>query len=152
MKSIAFDLDGVLCPDYDSKTDRFNNLDSWIGARSRWIMPMFTMGENVHMTFITGRPVEDLVYTQAWIDRHFKKSGYDLYHDCQNFGAAAQYKAAVLNNNTEIQLFIESDPEQVAFLKENVTTGCHITHFEELIRRSITLELISSQLARMVNA
>lgn len=136
---IAFDLDGVLVPDYDISHDGLENVRQWVEMRCQLVKPMFYMPECVNKpVFITGRPSEDIGFTLPWIRRHF--SDFELWHANRDLSKGAEYKAEVLNTKPEIKMFVESCEKQVAYLKRHVTTECKIIHFESAVRKALIRE------------
>jgi len=106
---------------------------------------------NKRYAIITGRPKLDETETLFWIHQNLSDNlPIDIYHDrpwIENFDiakhtlGAAKYKAEVLNEDTLIDVYIESDIEQVKYLQDNVRNTCSILHFETLVVNAINNEV-----------
>ncbi len=110
---IAYDLDGVLCPEYTY----LDNVDTETVLRMTMIlMPMFQPTQDYFI--ITGRTNADI--TQQWITARLHKKPLNLFVNTSGLNPA-QYKANVINEHKQITTFIESDINQVKILKELTT-------------------------------
>lgn len=125
---IAFDLDGVLVPDCDH-IPFVKSLDDFYGL-TMYMKPLFSPQGSY--AIITARPAEYRSITWTWCNRHLLDLPSRLYHECVDETPGA-YKARILNSNTDIQTYVESDIGIVEYLRRNVTTGCEIIHFDDYI-------------------
>lgn len=132
MSKIAYDLDGVLLPDCD-KLPGVGGLGEFYQLME-FVRPLFQPKEPY--SIITARLITYRESTQRWISKYLDIAPERLYHDITDNNAAS-YKATVLNATPDIQIYIESDPSIVAFLKQNVNTGCKIYHFSHLTQSTI---------------
>ena len=130
MSQIAFDLDGVLVPDFD-QLPMIGGLDEFYHM-STYIRPIFAPQGDY--SIITARPAEYRSLTWQWCEKYLYPMPVKLFHERTSETGGA-YKANVLNNNKQIQTYVESDPGIVAYLKKHVTTGCEIVHFEYFLQR-----------------
>lgn len=130
MSLIAFDLDGVLIPDFD-QLPNIGGLDEFY-AMSTNVIPIFSpKGEYL---IITARPAEYRSVTHSWCVKYLDPMPIRLHHERVVANTTAgKYKADILNSNPNIAKYIESDLGIVTFLKNNVTTGCEIIHFSEYL-------------------
>lgn len=125
---IAFDLDGVLVPDCDH-IPNIASLDAFYSL-TEYMRPLFyPEGE---YAIITARPAEYRSSTWTWCNKYLYPLPTRLHHECTDETPGA-YKARMLNSDANIQTYVESDEGIVAYLKQNVTTGCKIIHFGEYI-------------------
>jgi hypothetical protein len=128
---IAFDLDGVLVPDCDH-IPRIASLDEFY-ALTEYMRPLFApTGE---YAIITARPAEYRSSTWTWCNKYLNPLPVRLFHERTHEGSAGQYKANILNTNTDIQVYVESDPGIVSYLQKNVTTGCEVIHFADYLQK-----------------
>ena len=129
---IAFDLDGVLVTDFDRLPMIGGELDFF--KMSTYIFPVFNpTGEYV---ILTGRTTEFRSYTEEWVDKYLDPKPLRIFHERHDM-LPNDYKAMILNSHPEITRYIESDPKTVAFLQQQVTTGCVVEHFATFIRNAI---------------
>lgn len=127
---IAFDLDGVLVPDCDH-IPYINSIDDFYGL-TMYMKPLFNPQGSY--AIITARPAEHRSTTWTWCNRHLEELPSRLFHECTDETPGA-YKARILNSNTDIQTYVESDIGIVEYLRRNVTTGCEIIHFDDYIAK-----------------
>ncbi len=118
----AIDLDGILLPDV--ALERYDvDLDSALDERDNLAPHSVPPEIDIHKAraIITGRPEEDRVRTQAWLDRH-GFNGIPLVtrdsarHSEGGEGAVSHKVEAALRLGCT--LFIESDPAQAALIAE----------------------------------
>ena len=127
---IAYDLDGVLVPDFD-KIPGLGGLAEFY-AMTTYIRPIFTpQGE---YAIITARNAEFRTDTWTWCNKYLSNLPVKLYHEIKG-QTPPEYKAALLNTLPDIQVYVESDKEIVEYLRSNVTTGCKIIHFSEYLEK-----------------
>lgn len=132
VSQIAFDLDGVLVPDFD-QLPMIGGLDEFYHMAT-FIRPIFAPQGDY--SIITARPVEYKATTLQWCEKYLYPLPKDLFHERSSETGGA-YKAAVLNNNKHITTYVESDPAIVSYLKKNVTTGCDIVHFAYFLQKEL---------------
>jgi hypothetical protein len=132
MSNIAYDLDGVILPDCD-RLPNIGGLGEFYDVMGH-VRPLFQ--PTGPYTIITARLRDYRSKTESWCKRYLNTQPEVLHHDISNDNAGA-YKAQVLNANPQIQIYIESDPSIVEYLQSNVTTGCKIYLFSELVQTHI---------------
>ena len=125
---IAYDLDGVLVPDCDH-IPFIKSLDDFYGL-TMYMKPLFNPKDV--FAIITARPARHRSITWTWCNRHLSDLPERLFHECLDETPGA-YKTNILNDNANIQTYIESDIGIVKYLRDNVTTGCEIIHFDEFL-------------------
>lgn len=129
----AFDLDGVFIPDCDEIPELGGLVDFY--RLTMYMRPIFTPeGE---YAIITARPAEYRSITHTWIHKYLSPSPIRLFHECVEETPGA-YKARILNENSDIQIYVESDEFIVKYLKQHVNTGCEIIHFDEYLANKFT--------------
>lgn len=134
MSNIAYDLDGVFIPDCD-RVPNLGGLDSFYEL-TMYMRPIFEpVGD---YDIITARNYKYQITTQSWCNKHLTNQPKILYHDCMD-ETPSEYKARILNENPNIQLYIESEPSIVDDLSNTVTTGCRIVLFKHFIANGINL-------------
>lgn len=129
---IAYDLDGVLVPDCD-KLPGIGGLNEFYHLME-FVRPLFQ--PKAPYSIITARLATYRDSTERWIAKYLDIAPEMLYHDITDDNAAL-YKATILNATPSIQIYIESDPNIVEFLKQHVNTGCKIYHFSQLTQTTI---------------
>jgi len=132
---IAYDLDGVLVPDCD-QIPFIKSLDDFYGL-TMYMRPLFN--PQGLFAIITARPAEHRSITWTWCNRHLADLPERLFHECLD-ETPGSYKAKILNENPNIQTYVESDIGIVKYLKQNVSTGCDIIHFDEYIAQHFMRE------------
>lgn len=132
MNKIAYDLDGVFIPD----CDRIPNLGGLkeFYQLSMFMRPIFTPDHEYDV--ITARHINYKSVTIDWITKYFVRLPNTIFHECEADNPEV-YKAHVLNENPDIQLYIESEPYIVDYLNNNVKTGCKIVLFKDFINNGI---------------
>ena len=125
---IAFDLDGVLVPDCD-QIPFIKSLDDFYGL-TMYMKPLFN--PSGPYAIITARPASHRSTTWTWCNRHLIELPNRLFHECLDETPGA-YKEKILNDNPNIQTYVESDEGIVKYLRNNVKTGCEIIFFDEYI-------------------
>jgi hypothetical protein len=130
---IAFDLDGIFLPDIHFDTEE--QLSQLLHVRSRHLSPILLPTMPYYL--ITGRPLQDKPDTDFWINEFFPKQNRPgiIFHDNHDIDNAITYKASVLSDNPEIDIFVESDASQVTALRGLV--NCRIEHFGEFVNRAL---------------
>jgi hypothetical protein len=129
---IAFDLDGVFVPDLKWDESKHTHL---LYFRHNHMYPIFTpIGE---YSIITGRPFGDREETMKWIEGFFDNKPKAVYHDNNDFSLAKEYKEKVLSEHLEITMFIESDIEQVLYLRKSRLVKAEIIHFKEFVAKAL---------------
>lgn len=130
---IAYDIDGIFINDFDiSKI----NLESYLKIRN-FAKPLFI--PQGKYCLITGRPIVDKEQTIQWINYYFSKNlPCKIYLGSQNLNESVQYKLNILTTGN-INIFIESDLEQVKYLKKH--TNKTILLFSDLILNILPYEL-----------
>lgn len=125
---IAFDIDGVLCPDIIIQDD----LNELLQFRTHSIRALFK--PNGSYCLITGRPSIDREDTLKFVLREFGDNlPRVVYHDNDDLSNSIDYKAKVLNNDKTITVFIESDPMQAEAIALKMRRFIEILTFQELI-------------------
>ena len=123
MSKIAFDIDGVLVPDCD-KFPGLGGLDEFY-ALTVFMRPLFhPRGE---WYALTAREAQYRPTTLEWMRKHFINMPVQVWHEIDG-QTPAEYKTEVINANG-IELYIESDPDIVAHLKQH--TRARIIHFDD---------------------
>ena len=102
-----------------------------IAGLQQGIIPIFEPGGDYYV--ITGRPKSDKKDTLDWFHNLFINPPIKIFHDNEDMAKAHEYKLKVLEENKDITVFIESDLNQVSFLRENISRKMKIIHFEEMI-------------------
>lgn len=130
---IGYDLDGVLVSDLYWPEDM--TLEKFLEMRATEPYANFVpKGEYV---IVTGRNSTDFEYTKAWIEKNLSSNPpIKIFHDCPDHRQAEKYKAKVINENS-IRVFIESDVEQVQYLKKHCTE-CSVYHFGSFVSETIS--------------
>jgi len=132
MSRIAFDLDGVLIPDFD-KIPSLGGLENFY-SMTTYIRPIFKpQGDFI---IITARPAEYRPVTWKWCQKYLDPLPTILFHE-RNQETSGKYKSGILNSNTDISFYIESDSGIVSYLKKNVRSSCEIIHFDEYVSKNI---------------
>jgi len=134
---VAFDIDGIFIPNWNESTD----LDFYLKTKYMW-KPLFEPKFPYYM--ITSRPIEDKDKTIKWVNENFINSPSILF--CENYYGlgednAVKYKADVISKHKEIDIFVESEINQVVKLKKILDDVC-ILHYETMI--GVMLENLSS--------
>ena len=125
---IGYDLDGVLISDLNWPPSM--QLEEFLKLRQDEPFPNFIPKGEYYI--VTGRNYTDRPYTENWIKKNLVKNmPYKLFHGCHDFRKAAEYKASVINAQ-DIQVFIESDLNQVKYLTKNCP-NCRVIHFGSFI-------------------
>lgn len=138
---VAWDIDGIFLSDIIFNEEYPFDL-SFLLLKRRLSKPIFVPTNKYYL--ITGRPKCDETVTKEWIEYFFienpplKIFQNDIIGDCRD--TPKIFKAKILNENKDIDIFIESDESQVKYLKEN--TSCNIIHWNTLL---------TSNLERMIN-
>lgn len=131
MSKIAFDLDGVLVPDFD-QIPSLGGLKEFY-SMTMYIRPLFKPQGDY--AIITARNSEYRSVTESWCKKYLNPLPKTLFHEKEDLiGNAFAYKQKVLNDNPSIQTYVESDIDIVKYLAENVVTGCKIIHFSEYVQ------------------
>lgn len=125
---IAYDLDGVLVPDCDH-IPFIKSLDDFYGL-TMYMKPLFNPQGSY--AIITARPAEYRSATWTWCNRHLEELPERLFHECLDETPGA-YKARILKENANIQMYVESDEGIVKYLRNNVDTGCEIVFFDDYL-------------------
>lgn len=124
----AYDLDGVLISDLH--WDKSTPIEHFLEMRSRIPLANFVPSGDYYI--VTGRSASDRKYTESWIEKNLASNPpKKLFHDCPDYRLGAEYKAKIINENS-ILTFIESDMEQVLYLRQHCP-NCKIYHFGSLI-------------------
>jgi hypothetical protein len=132
MNKVAFDLDGVLVPDFD-KIPGLGGLDEFY-SMSTYIRPIFKPSSEYYI--LTARPAQYRPLTWEWCNKYLDPMPTQLFHE-RNNQTAGIYKAGILNQHTDIKFYIESDPGIVSYLKKNVRSDCEVIHFDDYLVKSI---------------
>lgn len=131
MSKIAFDLDGVFIPDCDP-IPNVGGLSEFL-AMTVYMRPMFKPEFEWHI--ITGRPARHRAITMSWIDKHFDNKPISVWHECLD-QLPQEYKAETINQNG-IDIFVESDIEQVKFISAN--TKAKVIHFDTFLASNLSV-------------
>lgn len=121
MNVFAYDLDGILLADISyEKLDSFYSHNDLVIIRSK-TEPIFIPKSPYYL--ITGRPIEELSFTQSWIDEYFKPTERPLalFHTNGDWKHASVYKADILNSHPKITVYFESCKLQVKYIKKLLT-------------------------------
>jgi hypothetical protein len=132
MSKVAFDLDGVLVPDFD-KIPNLGGLDEFY-SMSTYIQPIFKPTGEYYI--LTARPAQYRPLTWEWCQKYLDPLPKILFHERSN-ETSGKYKSKILNENTDISIYIESDPGIVSYLKKNVRSDCEIVHFNDYLVKNI---------------
>ena len=128
----AFDLDGVFIPDLVFENKQLKDV---LRFRSFNMQNVFEPRCDYYI--ITGRPNSDFKDTSDWIDRFFTNKPLKLFHSNTDFQNAADYKVSVLNETTEIDIYIESDILQVEYIRKYLSRNVRVIHFSEFIKEAL---------------
>lgn len=129
MNKIAFDLDGVFIPDCDP-IPNVGGLADFLGM-TVYMRPLFKPDFEWHI--ITGRPARYRATTMDWINKHFDNKPVRVWHECLD-QLPQEYKAETINQNG-IDVFVESDIEQVKFISAN--TKAQVIHFDTFLASNL---------------
>lgn len=132
MSKVAFDLDGVLVPDFD-KIPQIGGLDEFY-PMTTYIRPLFKPSGEFYI--VTARPAEYRPITWSWCQKYLDPLPTRLFHE-RNKETAGTYKSNILNENTDISIYIESDPGIVSYLKKKVRSDCEVVHFSDYLVKNI---------------
>lgn len=132
-KKIAYDLDGVLISDLKWPSDM--SLQEFLEMRrSEPIANFVPKGEYY---IITGRNYTDSTYTFDWINDNLSSNlPVGVFHECEDYRKGEVYKSSVINL-LDIDVFVESCPKQVKYLKENCP-NCQVYHFSEYVSEALS--------------
>lgn len=130
---IAYDLDGVLVPDCDH-IPFIKTLDDFYGL-TMYMKPLFNPKGSY--AIITARSAEYRSITWTWCNKYLTDVPSQLHHECVD-ETPGEYKARILNSNTDIQTYVESDEGIVKYLRQHVTTGCDIIHFDDYLSQQFS--------------
>lgn len=133
MTKIAYDLDGVLVPDCDL-IPGLGGLKEFYQATT-YMRPLFVPSGDYWI--ITARPKEYQYLTDQWCSKYLNNPPLRLFHDPKGY-APAEYKARVLNEHPEIQVYIESDQSIADGISKLVTTGCRVIHYATWVAKGLT--------------
>jgi hypothetical protein len=129
---IGYDLDGVLISDLNFSEEI--PLVEFLKLRKE--LPRALFVPKGKYCIITGRTHTDKPFTLEWVRTNLSSNPpYEIFHDCPDFRRASEYKAKVINENG-IEIFVESDEEQVKMLTKKCPT-CKIFHFGSFINEAI---------------
>jgi hypothetical protein len=133
----AFDLDGVFISDqFGWEND--DELKMMLKVRTTNLRPIFQ--PNFPFYIITGRPKIDEEATLTWVRNNFNTPPLKVFHDNETHLGPVAYKIRVLQEESDIDFFVESCPKQVLELrKAKYNRLVNILHFEEFITMSLTL-------------
>lgn len=130
---IGFDLDGVLVSDLNWPDGL--TLDKFLQMRAD--VPFANFIPKGKYVIVTGRNSSDYRYTMLWIEKNLSDNPpYKVFHDCEHYSKAAEYKAKVINENG-IRVFIESDKNQVEYLRENCP-NCKVYHYGSFLSEAFS--------------
>lgn len=128
MSRIAYDLDGVFLPDY--------YYIPGLSMRQFYEQTLFTkplFNPTVDFDIITARDSEFIDITMQWLSKLVKQPNR-IYHDNKNHVEPWIYKAQVLKEHSEIEIYIESDIFICTKLVQ-MTTNVQILHFSTEIQQ-----------------
>lgn len=134
MNKIAFDLDGVLVPDYH----HIPNLSMQeFYLQTLYAKPLFNpVGE---FDIVTARSAEYRTVTEQWVTQlATRPQTIIMKTDTNETAAEFKYRVCVEQGYT---LYIESDPEIVDKMRNLVHTNnidCTIVYFSEYISKNLT--------------
>lgn len=121
----AFDLDGVLVPDFLHVPQLASEQEFFLMTLS--IVPLFQ--PQGQWQVITARPPQFRAITLQWIQQHFANPPQHVWHEnYQN--KPAEYKADTINQH-HITLYVESDKKICTYLSQH--TACKIVHFSDYL-------------------
>ena len=145
---IGFDLDGIFLPDINFPDDQHTaNIDRILDFRTRMIRTIFK--PDFDFVVITGRPMHDRGQTKFWLRQNMRDNmPKNILHFNPEMERADVYKAEVLNDNPEIDVYFESCEGQVEYLRRNVHTGCHVVHFETFLNMAIIQRVNTIRIVR----
>lgn len=130
---VGYDIDGVLCQDlHEDVFDRKGDV-LMLATRSVYYATFKPQGDWVA---ITGRPEIDSEATWDWFMENFHENPpKEIYFNKGAFYQAAAHKADCINE-LGINLYIESDPNQVEYLRLHCP-DTKVVHFASFIQNSI---------------
>lgn len=127
---IGYDLDGVLTPDVSIKfiTPHFpvvdeENLKLLNKVRANQLPILQPTGT---WYLITARSMRDQEEVKSWVAQNFYTQPKAIIHECEDFEVGSAYKARVLNEILEIDLYIESDRVQAQDIRKLTRASCSI--------------------------
>lgn len=128
---IGYDLDGVFLSDWYITGDIPTMLEQ------RKSLPKTLFIPDGDYVIVTGRPKGDAEWTQKWIARELTENRpKQIFHQNEDYDKAKEYKAKVINEEG-IEVFIESDLDQVKYLTKKCPKA-KIIHFSGLIKGAIS--------------
>lgn len=136
MKRIAFDLDGVLVPDFDHIPSITTEAEYYEEIQA-YIIPLFEPKGKWYL--LTGRSQDVAIYTRMWIDNNFNNPPVEILHGIENDESPIQYKARMIEEHN-ITHYIESSKDIVEALRKQVNK-CEVIHFSQYIANIIDKEL-----------
>ena len=132
MTRIAYDFDGVFIPDFD-KIPGIGGLYKFY-QMTQYVQPIFE--PEGPYTILTGRMAVNKHFTESYIDKYFTNKPVELFHGRGLHQAPMEYKATILNDNKDIEYYVESELATVEYLKEQV--DCNVIHFKDFIKNKLS--------------
>ena len=130
---IAYDFDGVFIPDFD-KIPGLGGLYKFY-EMTQHVRPIFEP-EGAY-TILTGRLAVYQHFTESYLDKFLTNKPKELFHGRGLHQKPHEYKETILNANTDIAVYVESDLFTVNHLREHVE--CEVIHFSDFIREKLRL-------------
>jgi uncharacterized HAD superfamily protein len=114
-KRVAFDLDGIICAEPKWLSHIFY-ISPKIGVILRHYLPLLYRPKIKKYSIITGRPEEDRLITQKWLQKYH--IGYDTLAMIPSFNIvqALLFKADLINE-LHISIYVESDLNNILMLE-----------------------------------
>lgn len=131
---VAYDLDGVIIGEIDSK-----NYPYLLPLRGE-LLPLFQ--PRAPYFVITGRPVCDRDSTLEWMFRYLRERPRIIQFRASLNHCVLEHKAGELRHlhkHHGVTTYVESDAAQVVYLREN--TPVRVLHFADLIQASLNQEV-----------
>lgn len=127
MSKIAFDLDGVLVPDYHHIPDL---TQQEFYEQTLYAKPLFQ--PEYDYDIITARSEEFRDVTEAWLRQmRFPPKNIWMKNDTLK---DHEYKVEILANNPEIKVYVESDPLICEYIRAH-NRNVRVMHFSDFIQR-----------------
>lgn len=133
---MAYDLDGVICPDINMSIKSSQDLKDLFETRLK-LPPIFVPKDD--FIIITGRPIVDADHTFEWFQKYNIKPKHIFFNLSKSVDhhTTVNHKVITLQQNQHaIKGFVESDKNQVEFIRTYVTQF-PIYHFSEFVKDKI---------------
>lgn len=133
---VAFDLDGVFIA--DSIPD-YSDIPGYVRRRNQINKTLFI--PSIPYVILTSRLSDDYEHTMDWVNRELSSNPPEcVFHSngVLTTEAAVAYKAGVLNNHYNLQVFVESSREQCDRICGLLTRKVKVICFEDMIHELVS--------------